>query len=233
MLYNYSYFHLQSKFLNTDDLVFKLKYLKTKYTLKIKDNNCVWAQIMGTEVYLYAKSSGGGGSGGGGSSEPCPELGPLTISGSQINQVGSSEYDIQDGGSVIVGQDGSYNGSYKPGVAFFSCDPGLPFSQAAQGAVGVETLLPLCLEMYHNKSLSLQKIIEVLTINPAKILKIDKGSLKKGKDADLCILDINKPWIVKAENLKSKSKNTAIENRKLQGQVLKTFVKGELAYENI
>ncbi len=108
----------------------------------------------------------------------------------------------------------------------------LPFSQAAQGAVGVETLLPLCLEMYHNKSLSLQKIIEVLTINPAKILKIDKGSLKKGKDADLCILDINKPWIVKAENLKSKSKNTAIENRKLQGKVLMTFLKGEMVYNN-
>ena len=47
------------------------------------------------------------------------------------------------------------------------------------GAIGVETLLPLALS-YHNKSLSLNKIIEVLTINPAKILKIDKGSLKKG-----------------------------------------------------
>ena len=47
------------------------------------------------------------------------------------------------------------------------------------------------------------------------------------------LLILNKPWIVDKDKLKSKSKNTPIENRKLQGQVLKTFVKGELAYENI
>ena len=70
-------------------------------------------------------------------------------------------------------------------------------------------------------------------IIPAKILGINKGSLDKGNDADLCIFDINKPWMVDKSKLKSKSKNTPIENRKLQGQVLKTFVKGELVYENI
>ena len=52
----------------------------------------------------------------------------------------------------------------------------LPFAQAATGAIGVETLLPLSLEMYHNESLTLNKIIETLTINPARILKIKKGS---------------------------------------------------------
>ena len=72
-----------------------------------------------------------------------------------------------------------------------------------------------------------------ITSNPSKILGISKGSLDKGYDADLCIFDINKPWMVDKNKLKSKSKNTPIENRKLQGQVLKTFVKGELAYENI
>ena len=70
-----------------------------------------------------------------------------------------------------------------------------------------------------------------MTSNPSKILNIKKGSLDIGNDADLCILDINKPWVVKQEELKSKSKNTPIENRKLQGQVIKTFVKGELAFE--
>ena len=70
-----------------------------------------------------------------------------------------------------------------------------------------------------------------MTSNPAKILGIEKGSLDKGKDADICILDINKPWVVSKKNLNSKSKNTPIENRKLQGQVLKTFVKGELAFD--
>ncbi len=106
----------------------------------------------------------------------------------------------------------------------------LPFAQAATGAIGIETLLPLALEMYHNGSLPLNKIIETLTINPAKILEINKGTLKKGSDADICIFDLDAPWVVKAENLKSKSKNTAIENRKLQGKILMTFLKGELVF---
>ena len=107
----------------------------------------------------------------------------------------------------------------------------LTFSQAATGATGVETLLPLTLELFHNKSIKLERLIAAITSNPAKILGLNKGSLEKGKDADLCIFDLNKPWVVKKDELKSKSKNTPIENRKLQGQILKTFVKGELAFE--
>ncbi len=106
----------------------------------------------------------------------------------------------------------------------------LPFSQAATGAIGIETLLPLALEMHHNESLPLNKIIETLTINPAKILKINKGTLAKGSDGDICVLDLDAPWVVEAEKLKSKSKNTAIEGRKLQGKILMTFLNGELAF---
>ena len=108
----------------------------------------------------------------------------------------------------------------------------LPFAQAATGAIGIETLLPLALEMYHNESLPLQKIVETLTINPAKILKIKKGSLKKGSDADICVFDLDVPWVVKADLLKSKSKNTAVEERKVQGKVLMTFLNGELGYKS-
>ena len=103
----------------------------------------------------------------------------------------------------------------------------LTFSQAATGASGVETLLPLALELFHNGSLKLSKIIKLLTYNPAKILKIDKGNLSIGNDADFCIVDLYKPWIVKKEKMISKSKNTCIEDKKLQGQVINTFVKGE------
>ena len=81
----------------------------------------------------------------------------------------------------------------------------LTFAQAATGASGIETLL---------------------SSNPAKILNINKGNLSIGNDADFCIVDINKPWIVKKENLISKSKNTSIEDKKLQGKVTNTFVKG-------
>ena len=103
----------------------------------------------------------------------------------------------------------------------------LTFAQAATGASGIETLLSLSLELYHNGSLKLETIIKALTSNPAKILKINKGNLSVGNDADFCIVDINKPWIVKQENLISKSKDTSIENKKLQGRVINTFVNGE------
>ena len=106
----------------------------------------------------------------------------------------------------------------------------LPFAQAATGAIGIETLLPLALEMHHNESLPLNKIIETLTINPAKILQINKGTLAKGSDGDICVLDLDAPWMVEAEKLKSKSKNTAIEGRKLQGKILMTFLNGELVF---
>ena len=103
----------------------------------------------------------------------------------------------------------------------------LTFARAATGASGIETLLSLSLELYHNESLKLETIIKALTINPAKILKINKGNLSIGNEADFCIVDLNKPWIVKKENLVSKSKNTSIEGKKLQGKITNTFVKGE------
>tara|TARA_B100001996_G_C18642935_1_gene586316 strand:+ start:177 stop:1463 length:1287 start_codon:yes stop_codon:yes gene_type:complete len=102
----------------------------------------------------------------------------------------------------------------------------LTFAQAATGASGIETLLSLSLELYHNGSVKLETIIKALTSNPAKILNINKGNLSIGNNADFCIVDLNKPWVVKQENLISKSKNTSIENKKLQGKVTNTFVKG-------
>ena len=103
----------------------------------------------------------------------------------------------------------------------------LTFAQAETGASGIETLLPLSLELYHNGSVSLETIIKALTSSPAKILKINKGNLSIGNDADFCIVDINKPWVVRKEKLISKSKNTPIEDKKLQGKVMNTFVNGE------
>ena len=103
----------------------------------------------------------------------------------------------------------------------------LTFAQASTGASGIETLLPLALELFHNGSVKLDTIIQALTSNPAKILKIDKGNLTVGSDADFCIVDLYKPWILKKENLQSKSKNTSIDDKKLQGLITNTYVKGE------
>tara|TARA_B100000029_G_scaffold483471_1_gene534661 strand:+ start:20 stop:1306 length:1287 start_codon:yes stop_codon:yes gene_type:complete len=107
----------------------------------------------------------------------------------------------------------------------------LTFSKAATGSSGIETLLSLSLEHFHNGTVNLSTLIQALTSNPAKILKINKGNLSIGNEADFCIVDINKPLIVKSENIISKSKNTSIENKKLQGIVTNTFVNGEELYK--
>ena len=103
----------------------------------------------------------------------------------------------------------------------------LTFSQATTGASGIETFLSLALELFHNGSIKLSKLISLITSNPAKILNIDKGNLSIDSDADFSIVDLYKPLIVKKEKMKSKSKNTCIEDKKLQGIVTNTFVKGE------
>ena len=108
----------------------------------------------------------------------------------------------------------------------------LTFAQAETGASGIETLLPLSLELYHNGSVKLETIIKALTSKPAEILKINKGNLSIGNDADFCIVDINKPWVVRKDKLISKSKNTPIEDKKLQGKVLNTFVNGEELFKS-
>ncbi len=108
----------------------------------------------------------------------------------------------------------------------------LTFAQAETGASGIETLLPLSLELYHNGSVELETVIKALTSKPAEILKINKGNLSTGNDADFCIVDINKPWVVRKEKLISKSKNTPIEDKRLQGKVISTFVNGEELFKS-
>ena len=108
----------------------------------------------------------------------------------------------------------------------------LTFAQAETGASGIETLLPFSLELYHNGSVDLEIIIKALTSKPAEILKINKGNLSTGNDADFCIVDINKPWVVRKDKLISKSKNTPIEDKKLQGKIISTFVNGEELFKS-
>ena len=107
----------------------------------------------------------------------------------------------------------------------------LTFQKCATGASGIETFLSLALEQYHNGNLDLKTIVKCITENPAKIFGINAGSLEKGMPADIAILDLDKPWVVKRENIQSKSKNTAIEDKKLQGKVEKTFLNGKLVFE--
>jgi dihydroorotase len=106
----------------------------------------------------------------------------------------------------------------------------LPFSSAAYGIVGLETLLPLSLELYHNRHLSLLDVIARLTINPARILRLPVGSLKEGAPADLILFDSDQPWRISTDDFRSKSKNAPFDGRPVQGRVLRTIVDGRTIF---
>ncbi len=106
-----------------------------------------------------------------------------------------------------------------------------PFAEAAYGAVGVETLLPAALRLYHNQEIELTTLLAAMTINPAKILGLDSGRIKVGAPADLTLFDLNTPWIIDRDLLQSRSKNSAFDESKVEGRVLKTFVNGKKVYE--
>jgi dihydroorotase len=106
----------------------------------------------------------------------------------------------------------------------------LPFASAASGIIGVETLLPLVLELYHNGHLTLLEALRALTQRPADILRLPAGRLAIGAAADLVIFDLDKPWRVDVDALRSKSKNSPYDGRPVQGRVLRTVIAGRDAF---
>nr|WP_196108092.1 MULTISPECIES: dihydroorotase [unclassified Ochrobactrum] len=106
----------------------------------------------------------------------------------------------------------------------------LPFSDAEAGAIGLETLLGAALRLYHNDSIPLLRLVEVLSTAPAKIFGLDAGTLKPGAKADLAIVDLDEPWVVREEDLHSLSKNSCFESARFQGRVVHTLVAGKTVY---
>ena len=102
-----------------------------------------------------------------------------------------------------------------------------PFAQAAYGTVGVETLLPGLLTLHHANGVDLSKLLACVTARPAALLGLESGTLSEGAAADLVLVDIDAPWVVDADNLRSKSQNAAIDKRKVQGRVCATYLAGE------
>jgi dihydroorotase len=107
----------------------------------------------------------------------------------------------------------------------------LPFADAEPGAVGVETMLPLLLELVHGKQLPLAKALALVTSQPAKILDLPRGKLAKGATADLTVIDLDTPWKIEEAGLLSKSKNTPFGGRPVQGRAIRTVVAGKTVFE--
>jgi dihydroorotase len=107
-----------------------------------------------------------------------------------------------------------------------------PFAEAADGAIGLETLLAAGLRLFHNGDIGLLALLRAMTINPARLLGLPSGRLEKGAPADVILFDLNQPWVVDKTLLRARSKNSPFDESKMQGRVLQTMVAGKTVYQH-
>ncbi len=107
----------------------------------------------------------------------------------------------------------------------------LPFADAEPGIVGLESLLPLSLELYHNGYLPLLDVLAKLTCGPAGLLGLPLGRLAPGAPGDIVVFDPDIPTRIEVDRFRSKSKNSPFDRRPVQGRVLRTIVDGRTVFE--
>ncbi|HSG37653.1 MAG TPA: dihydroorotase [Paracoccaceae bacterium] len=106
----------------------------------------------------------------------------------------------------------------------------LPFEEAASGAVGLQTLLPAALRLYHAEQIDLPKLFRAMALNPARRLGLQAGRLMADCPADLVLFDPDAPFVLNRDDLLSKSKNTPFDGAKMQGKVIGTWVGGKRVF---
>jgi len=107
-----------------------------------------------------------------------------------------------------------------------------PFSEASDGAIGLETLLAAALRLVHSGDVDLMTVLRAMTSRPAEILGLEGGRVARGAPADLILFDPDYPWQVKEAEFRSRSRNTAFEGAKLAGKVMRTIVGGKTVFEH-
>ena len=107
------------------------------------------------------------------------------------------------------------------------------FEKAPNGSIGMETSLAVGITCLVNAGLmSFEKLVEKMSVNPAKILGINAGTLSKGAPADIALVNLNEQWTVDVDKLHGKSKNTPFKGRRLCGKVKKTILGGRVVFED-
>jgi len=108
------------------------------------------------------------------------------------------------------------------------------FEKAPNGVVGLETSLAAALTaLYHTGKITLERLIELMSVNPRKLLGLEIHDIKEGETADFTVVDLNREWIVNPDNLHSKSHNTVFKGMKLKGKPLMTVTQGIIRYNQI
>lgn len=107
----------------------------------------------------------------------------------------------------------------------------LPFAEAENGAIGLETLLSAALRLVHSGQVALPKLLRALSTRPAEILGFPGGRLQRGAPADLIVFDPDAPYVLDKRQLRSLSKNTPFDEARLEGQVTITMVAGRIVFD--
>lgn len=108
----------------------------------------------------------------------------------------------------------------------------LPFAEAADGALGIETLLGASLRLLHTGDVTLGTLLKALSANPAALLGREAGRLEKGAPADLVLIDPDLPYLLDKRQLKSRSKNSPFDEARLQGAAVLTLVGGRIVHRS-
>jgi dihydroorotase len=106
----------------------------------------------------------------------------------------------------------------------------LPFSLAAPGVIGLETMLVVSLALHHEHAIELPLLLRAMTTAPAALLGLEQGRLARGAPADLVLFDENETWTIAGEQLRSKSKNTPFDEMPVRGRVKRTIAGGRDIY---
>ena len=114
-----------------------------------------------------------------------------------------------------------------------STDKEVEFEYAASGMTGLETSLGLSMKLVHEGILTMKGLILTMSTNPAGILKLPKGNLKIGSDADVTVIDLDKTWLLDRNSMRSKGKNTPFHGWTFTGKAVMTIVGGDIKYREL
>ena len=129
-------------------------------------------------------------------------------------------------------QDGTIDAIATDHAPHSSVEKKVEFDLAANGIIGLETSIPLTLELVRAGLISETKMVELMAVNPARILGVPGGTLTEGSLADLTVIDPEMLFTYTKESVVSKSHNSPFLGRKMQGKAVLTIVDGRIVYEN-
>jgi dihydroorotase len=126
-----------------------------------------------------------------------------------------------------------FAGLFGPGAPppYLAHDLAETFGHAANGVVGIETALGLALDLVHRGVIGAPRMVQMMTINPAQLLRLKRGALAAGDTADITIIDPHAQWTVEPDKFLSKSRNTPFSGMRLKGRAVLTIVGGEIVFD--